>query len=213
MTSDRLLDTLASGLTPVRRRSLWRDGLAIGLLAAVELALFLMLGMVRPDMSDAMTEPTFWWKLASFGMIAAVGLATAVRSFDPIASPGAGLRAAAWLGGVALLVGWGIDAAHKGHAPLLTRLEWREGVGCSIAMLLLALPMLAALGVLMRRGASTHQSGSGLAAGLAAASWGAFVFLFRCPHDDPVYVVVWYGFGSVLIGLAARALLPRMARW
>jgi len=213
MTSERLLDELASGLTPVRTRSARRDGTIVGALALIELALFLMLGSSRPDMHHAMTQMSFWWKLATLGLLAAIGVGTAVRSLDPSVTPHRGLRLAAWLAGFALLIGWGIDATRHAGTPLLARLEWREGMGCLFAMVILSLPMLIALTVLMRRGAPTHRRESALAAGLGAAAWGAFVFFFRCSHDDPLYIVFWYGLGCVLTALAGRALLPLVTRW
>lgn len=213
MTSERLLDELASGLTPVRSRSAMRDGLTIGALAAIELILFLMIGGERPDLPHAMSEMSFWWKLASLGLLAGVAVVTAVRSFDPSVSPMRGLRWAAWLGGVALLAGWGIDTTHHASASLVTRLEWREGIACLASMVMLSLPMLIALTVLMRRGAPTDRRESALTAGLGAAAWGAFVFFFRCGHDDPLYIVFWYGSGCVLTALAGRALLPLATRW
>ena len=213
MTSERLLDDLASGLTPVRTRSAWRDGAIVGALAAIELALFLMMGFVRPDMGHAIAEPSFWWKLATLGLVSAIAVTTAVRSFDPSVSPSRGLRWAAGICAVALLIGWGIDATRHAGAPLLARLEWREGLNCLFAMLVLSLPMLAALAVLMRRGAPVHRRESALAAGLGAAAWGAFVFFFACGHDDPLYIVFWYGLGCVLVALAGRALLPLVTRW
>lgn len=213
MTSERLLDTLAGGLTPVRTRSARRDGLIVAALAALELGLFLLIGLGRHDMARAAHEPSFWWKLASLGLLAAVGMATAVRSFDPAVSPQRGLSWAAFIAGAALLVGWGIDAVHRTGAPLLARLEWREGVGCLLAMVLLSLPVLAVLAVLMRRGAPTSRSETGSAIGLGAGAWGAFVFFFQCPHDDPLYIVVWYGLGCLLVGTVGRAMLPRITRW
>jgi hypothetical protein len=213
MTRERLLDELAFGLAPVRLRKLRHDGLIVGALAVTELALFLLLGLGRRDMGYAMGEPSFWWKLLSLGLLAIIGMVTAVRSSDPAVSPRAGLRWASWIGGVALLIGWGIDAAHRTAGPLLGRLEWREGVGCMLAMVLLSLPMLATLVVLMRRGAPTSRRDSAMAAGLGAGAWGAFVFFFQCPHDDPLYIVVWYGLGCLLLGFAGRVLLPAFTRW
>jgi hypothetical protein len=213
MTSERLLDELASGLTPVRSRSAMRDGMAIAGLAAIELLLFLMLGLHRPDLPHAMGEMSFWWKLISLGLLAGVAVVTAVRSFDPSVSPMKGLRWAAWLGGVVLLTGWGIDTTHHADAPLLARLDWQAGMACLGSMVMLSLPLLIALTVLMRRGAPTDRRESALAAGLGAAAWGAFVFFFRCGHDDPLYIVFWYGSGCVLIAFAGRSLLPLVTRW
>lgn len=213
MTSERLLDELASGLTPVRRRNAVRDGIVLGALATIELALFLMMGCARPDMHHAMGEMSFWWKLATLGLLSAIAVTTAVRSFDPSVSPSRGLRWMAGVAALALLIGWGIDASRHAGVPLLARLEWREGLACLGSMVLLSLPMMAALAFLMRRGAPTQRRDSGLAAGLGAAAWGAFVFFFACGHDDPLYIVFWYGLGCVLIALAGRALLPLAARW
>jgi len=52
-----------------------------------------------------------------------------------------------------------------------------------------------------------------LTAGLAAAGWGAFVFAFACPVDDPLYVAVWYSLGCGAVTLLARLVLPHLTRW
>jgi hypothetical protein len=93
------------------------------------------------------------------------------------------------------------------------RLSWRNGVNCMIVMILLSMPFLGALALLMRRGAASRPGPSALAAGIAAAGWGAFVFTFACRGDDPLYVSVWYLAGCGVATLAARWLLPRTARW
>ena len=49
--------------------------------------------------------------------------------------------------------------------------------------------------------------------GLAAAAWGAFVFVFACPSDDPLYIAVWYSVGCGIVVLSSRLILPRLARW
>ena len=213
MTSERLIDDLAAGLAPVRRRTDRRDAILIGLLGVIELSLFLMMGMARHDIMLAMKLPSFWWKLGSLGLLTVVGVVTAVRSFDPAASPRRGLRWIGWLAGLALLVGWVIDAGRGGGGALVARLAWRHGVDCVFAMAVLSIPMLIALGLLMRRGAPTDRAGSALAVGLAGAAWGAFVFVFQCPHDDPFYIAVWYGVGCGLVALAGRLLVPLVTRW
>jgi hypothetical protein len=72
---------------------------------------------------------------------------------------------------------------------------------------------VAALGLLMRRGAPTDRPGSALAIGVASAGWGAFLFTFRCPHDDPLYIAVWYGLGCAIVAGLGYLALPRIARW
>ncbi len=65
----------------------------------------------------------------------------------------------------------------------------------------------------MRRGAPTQPTRTAAAAGLAAAGFGAFVFAFHCPHDDPLYVAVWYGGAVLAVTGLARLILPRLTRW
>ncbi len=213
MPSDRFVDRLVSDLKPVRRRSVLADALVLGITCAVELALFLWLGAMRSDLPMAMGQPSFWWKLMSLGLIAVVGGAVAIFSFDPVRSPRRGLRWLAVMIAVCLAVGWGIDAAGDGLPALAARLNWRDGLHCVYKMVLLSVPAVIGLGVLMRRGAPTDTGGTALAVGIAAAAWGAFVFVFACPHDDPLYIALWYAVGCGLVTLFARLVLPRLTRW
>ena len=60
MRTDQLVDRLAGDLKPVRRRSAGGDAAILGLAGAVELALVLGLGLMRPDKPMAMQQPSFW---------------------------------------------------------------------------------------------------------------------------------------------------------
>ncbi|WP_019833165.1 NrsF family protein [Sphingomonas sp. PR090111-T3T-6A] len=213
MASEQLLDDLVASLAPVRRRNPRREGLVLALIGAVELGLYLMLGHHRPDLMMAMRMPSFWWKAGCLGGLTVIGMITALRSFDPTASPRPGLRWMALLFGAALVSGWAIDVANAGGGMLRARLMWRHGVDCAIAIVILSIPVAVALGVMMRRGAPTDRKGSALAIGFAGAAWGAFVFIFQCPHDDPFYVAVWYSVGAVAVALIWRLILPRVTRW
>lgn len=213
MSSERLIGELVAGLAPVRRRSVVREGLILALLGAVELGVYLALGYARPDIDVAMALPSFWWKLGSLGLLSVVGVVTALRSFHPADSPQRGLRLLAILIGASLIVGWLIDGSRAASGGLAARLMWRHGIDCVIAMTTLSVPAILAFGLLMRRGAATEPRGSALAAGTASAAWGAFVFVFNCPHDDPLYIAVWYVIGCAIVALAGRLILPRVARW
>jgi hypothetical protein len=213
MASERLVETLSAGLRPVRRRSLARDAAILAAVGVVELALLLGMGGARHDLAQVMMRPCFWWKLGTMAAVAMIGLAAALRSFDPTRSPRPGLRRAAIAVGVALALGWLIDASQHSVVPLMERMLWHDGARCMVAMAVLSLPMIAALGWLMRRSAPTDRAGTALAAGIAGAAWGAFVFVFACPHDDPLYVAIWYFAGCAVVALAGRLLLAPMARW
>ena len=78
MRTESLVDRLSKDLRPVRRRSMAREALLLLLLAAVEVAAFLGMGFMRPDMPVAMEAPSFWWKLTSMGLIAVLGAGVAI---------------------------------------------------------------------------------------------------------------------------------------
>jgi hypothetical protein len=217
MQTDMLIDQLVAELAPVQPRRRWREAALLAGLVLLEIPLFLMLSELRPDMPQAMAAPAFWWKSGSFAVIALLAGAAMLISLDPATTTPH--RVAGWWRGlavfapVALVLGWLIDAGASGRSALLTRLEWRDGLDCLMNIALLTLPLVLALGVLMHRGAPTRPGRTAAAAGLAAAAAGAVVFALHCPHDDPLYVAVWYG-GAVL-GMAglARLVLPRLVRW
>lgn len=213
MPTEQLIDNLIGELTPVRPRKAWKDGAVIAALCVAEVAAYVGMGHVRPDMPAAMHEPSMWWKFGSLAALALVAIFTAIRSFDPISGTARGLRLAAAVAAGALVVGWGIDATAAHPASLAQRLDWRAGVDCVIAVLLLATPPALALGLLMRKGAPSNHSGSALASGLASAAIGALVFVFQCPHNDPLYIAVWYGVAMLLVTGAVRLILPPLTRW
>jgi hypothetical protein len=213
MRTDSLVDRLSQNLRPVRRRSVRREALLLLLLGVVEVAAFLGMGFMRPDMPVAMEAPSFWWKLTSMGLIAVLGAGVAILSADPVRSPRRGLR---WILVCVVVIfasGWLIDAAGNGLADLVRRLAWTQGLQCVWKMVVLSIPAAVVLGGLVRRGAPTDRSGTALAAGLSSAAWGAFVFVFACPSDDPLYIAVWYTAGCSIVTLLGRAILMRLSRW
>lgn len=214
---DPLIDALVADLRVVNPRRWTHEAALLTGLIVVEILVFLLLRDTRPDMPKAMETPAFWWKSASFAIIAMVAAAAALLSLDPAVTNARRLSrlwtALAMLAPLALALGWLIDAGASGGTALLARLDWRDGLDCLLNIVLLSLPLVVALGVLMRRGASTRAGHTALAAGLAAAGFGAFIFAFHCSHDDPLYVLVWYGGAVALVTGLARLILPRLARW
>ena len=213
MPNNHLVDELVSRLQPVRPRRAGRDGLILAIVCLAELVVFFSVGAVRPDMAAAIELPSFWWKLASVGVIAVVGIVVAILSFDPVRSPRPGLRWLVAILAASFVAGWLIDASRAGWPALSARIDWQNGLQCAAKMVILSIPALVGLGLLMRRGAPTDTAGTALSVGIAAAAWGAFVFVFACPYDDPLYIALWYGVGCGSVSLAARVLLPRLSRW
>ena len=216
MQTEQLIDKLVADLPPVRPRSRMQEIAVVAGLLLLEILLFALLRDARPDMPQAMATPASWWKSAGFGLFAALAAAAMLVSLDP-ATPQrhiAGLwRTLAIAAPSVLALGWLIDAGASGRTALLARLDWRDGADCFVNIIVLTLPLILVFAVLMRRGAPTKPTRTAAAAGLAAAASGAFVFAFQCPHDDPLYVAVWYGGAVVTVAGLSRLLLPRLARW
>jgi hypothetical protein len=217
LRSDPFLDALAADLEAVTPRRPVLEAALIAALIAVELLLFVALGEMRPDMPHVMLTLGFWWK--SGGLIGVGLLATAavLLALDP-ATTTAEAQSRMWRGlalvaPLGLALGWLLDAGAAGESTLLARLDVRDGLDCLMNVGLLALPPVILLGAMMQRGAPTQPKRAATAAGLAAGGLGAFVFAFHCPHDDPLYVAVWYG--GAILGIAglARLMLPRLTRW
>ena len=213
MKLDSLIDQLAGDLAPVRPRRFWVDASIMALVAVIELALLFAVGFAHLDMHRMMTQPTMGWRIVSLGVISLVSGFLAVRSFDPAYSTRGALRWLALIIAICLASGIVMAGLPTGAASLMQRLDWRSGVQCASKIVLLSIPPLLALVVLGRRGAPTDMRRTTLLIGLAAAAWGAFVFIFACPFNDPLYIVVWYGVGCGIVTLACRFLLPRFARW
>jgi hypothetical protein len=213
MRTESLVDRLIENLRPVQRRSIMREAMLLLLLAVVEIAGFVGMGFMRPDMPTAMEAPSFWWKLTSMGLIAVLGAGVAIMSMDPVRSPRRGLRCILVCIIAIFASGWLVDAANNGVADLLRRLDWTQGLQCVWKMVGLSIPPAIALGVLVRRGAPTDRAGTALAGGLSCAAWGAFAFVFSCPSDDPLYIAVWYTIGCSIVTIVGRAVLLRLSRW
>ncbi len=214
---DPLIDRLVADLQPVAPRRRGRELVLLLGLGVIEILLFVALRGMRPDLHQAMAGPAFWWKSGSLAVIAALSAAALLVSLDPAGAARRRMTALWWALGLALFVamalGWLVDAAGSGPAALLARLDWHAGMDCLGNVVALSIPLLLAIGVLVRRGAPTQPARTGLAAGLAAAGFAAFVFAFHCDHDDPLYIAVWYGLGIAVIGGLTRLVLPRLTRW
>ena len=210
---DDFLAGLVADLKPVRPRRPHREALLFAAFCGGELLLWLVFGQARPDLFQAAeTTPSFWWKLASFALLALMGAWTAIASLDPVASPRRGLMAIGAVFAAYLVVGGFINGPAD-PSRLGQRLNWPEGLSCLTHMLLLAAPVSAGLALLVRNGAATDPEGVSLACGVASGAWAAVVFTFACTHDDPLYILVWYTVSVGVCAGLARIGLPYIARW
>jgi hypothetical protein len=209
MSNEVLIADLSSDLAPVRRRSMLREGGLVLALGVVELALFLAMGVMRPDMRHMAGSPFLLWRVGSLGLLAVVACVLAIRSYAPTARPRRGLTLACALAIAAIVGGAFVIPEGVSERTLLDRINPASGVVCAASIFVLSLPIMAMLGALMRRAGPTQPRLSALSSGIAAGACGAFVFAFCCPFNDPLYVVVWYTAGCAAVAGAARWCLPR----
>jgi hypothetical protein len=213
MRTSSVIDRLSHRLKPVRRRTGRGDLAALVTLFAVELGLFLAAGMTRPDMQHALHLPSFWWKLGSLGLISLLGGSVAIRSLDPTRSPRRGLRSLLGLILLCLTVGGILELSGHGFPSQLLDWNLSQGLHCVGMMILLSVPASLGLGLVVRRGAPTDRHGTALSAGIAAATWGAFVFVFACPLDDPFIIAVWYSIGCGALTLMNLLAMRSLTHW
>jgi hypothetical protein len=213
MTStDALILSLSADLAPVKRRSVPRETAVLVALGATELALILWAGAMRPDMGRVIASPYMVWKMGSLALLAGVTCTVAMRSMAPPGSSRGGLMLALGLAVLAVVGGSLVTSEADSGRSLIDRLSPAHGMLCATAITVLAMPLMAALAVLMRRAAPVRPSQSALACGLAAATGGALIFTVCCPSNDPLYIAVWYSLGVTTVALVARSLLPRCFR-
>jgi hypothetical protein len=212
MSSDSLILDLSADLVPVRRRRMLREAGLVAALGLVELAIFLGLGMMRPDMVHMGHSPFLMWRVGSLAVLAGIACTVAIRSFSPTARPRRGLMLACALALVAMVAGMFVTPSGMSAHTLLERLDPVHGMMCAGSIFVLSLPVVALLGMLMRSAAPTQPRLSAIASGVAAGTVGALVFAFCCPFNDPLYVVVWYSIGCAAVAGAARWRLPRRFR-
>lgn len=211
--TDDLIDRLAADLAPVppraiERRLVW--ALAIGLVVTIGgtfLVLDLMMG--RP-FGGADTATMFWTKFGytlAFGLL---GLAAAPvlarpegRIMWPLAGSGLLLLLALALGSINWMrADWSMEA-----------LMGQTAMVCPWLITLAGLPVLSALLAAMRGLAPRSPTLAGLAAGLVAGGFGAWIYAFYCGETGMMFMAVWYSLG-ILMTAASGALLGRMLlRW
>lgn len=210
---DALIEQLVEDLGPVRPRRLWMDTSVMALIAVIELALLFVGGFAHLEMHRMLIQLTIAWRLASLGLICLFSGFLAIRSFDPTYTLQGSMSWLALIVVICLASGVFTGGMPAGAVNVIRRLDCPSGLQCASKIVLLSIPPLVGFTVLARRGAPTDLHRTPLLIGLAAAAWGAFVFVFACPSNDPLYILVWYGVGCGVVTLGSRLLLPRFVHW
>lgn len=214
MKTEDLIGLLAADAVPVQRnaarRRLWL-ALAGGLPLAGAVMALLGYG-VREDLAQVAAAPMFWMKLLFPALVCTAALVTLQRLARP------GVRAGfAWLGIASpVLLLWALAAAALAEAPaelrpaLVQGQTWRT---CSASIVVIALPVFAAVFAALFTLAPTRPAAAGACAGLVASSAGAAVYALHCPELAAPFLAVWYVLGMAVPAAAGALLGPRLLRW
>ena len=207
------LDSLAEELEPVK--PLNATG-AIGTMVLLTVigAVFVVstLGFRDQFLGSTATDPMFLIRSGLLVVLAAASLSAATSMARPaVGTNRSGWR---WAAMAALIVPIAAAiAALVSRTPVAERLHPVNGVECLTYSISIGLILGAVLTWWLRRGAPTSPERAGTVTGLAAGSLGALAYSMHCPHNDLVYIGLWYSIAIGATTLIGRLVIHRLVRW
>ena len=213
MKTDELIGILASAQQRQPQAAPWvavAAGLAAGLAAAC-LLVAATLG-VRSDLLGSFSNPVVLLKLGFSALVLLVaGMAARRLSLPGKGWNGAGLALSL---AFATVAAWAlVDLARRPTAEWVPCIVGQDWLTCLVAVPLLALPAMLAMGAAMRHLAPTRLDLAGTLLGLASGGAAAFAFALYCQDDTVPFVAVWYSLALGISALLGRMLGPRLLRW
>lgn len=213
MKTDELISLLATSAAPVPAHAVGRRfAMALGVgLPGAALLMLVTLGL-RPDLTQAATEPMFWMKLAFAACLALAGFVATERLSRPGVQVGLAWAAmvapvlALWLAAAIAL----LRAGPEQRLDLILGDTWKS---CPFNIAMLSLPLFVATFWCMKDLAPTRLALAGASSGLLAGALSALVYALHCPESAAPFLGVWYVLGIAIPTLAGALLGPRLLRW
>jgi hypothetical protein len=212
MKTDELIRALAADREPAGPA----PGIALALAGIVGLVLsallFMWLVPLRPHLGEAMRTFPFMLKPVEMGLLVLASAVAVLR----LAQPGAPyMRALAMVAAVPaiMIAAVAIELMQVPRAEWMVRLAGAHWYLCVFNMVLLSLPILAALLIGLRFGAPTRPALAGAGAGLLSGALAASLYIAHCPDDSQLFVAAWFTLAiAISTGIGAMA-GPRLLRW
>lgn len=211
MNTEDLIARLSAERAPARPLE---ATLAASLVTGIIVSFVAMLSWLglRPDIAVAVGTGAFWMKLAYAAALAALAFAVVARLARP--EHQAGTLAYTLAVPVAVLVA--IAIVQLAASPIGGREHLIMGASanvCSLRIVVLSTPILAALFLALRRLAPTRLARAGAAAGLLAGAAGTVIYALHCDESAAPFVVVWYTLGMAAVGALGGLLGRPLLRW
>jgi hypothetical protein len=212
MKTDDLIRALAADQKPTRPAPGLALALALACGFAASVLLFALWVGLRPGLSALVTSLPFMLKPLEMGLLVVAAAAIVLR----LARPGLSARSALLVAAIAPAI---MIAALAAELMMVPRSEWMirlAGVHwyiCLMNMVLLALPMLAAILFGLRFGAPTRPAMAGAAAGLLSGALSATLYISHCPDDSPIFVAAWFTLAIAIVSAVGALAGGRVLRW
>lgn len=212
MKTDELIRALAADREPAGPR----PGLALALAGAagflISLLLFAAFVPLRPQLDEAVRTLPFMLKPVEMGILAVAAAIVLVRLAKPGAPLGRALVVAAAVPAI-MVAAVAIEMTQVPRSEWMVRLAGAHWYICVLNMVLLSLPILAALLFGLRYGAPTRPALAGAGAGLLSGALAASLYIAHCPDDSPLFVAAWFTLAiAIATGIGAVA-GDRLLRW
>jgi hypothetical protein len=183
---------------------------AIGFVLSV--LLFMWLVPLRPNLGEAMRSWPFMMKPIEMGILVVVSAIVVLRLARPGTSLGRMLAATAVVPAI-MVAAVAVELMQVPRAEWLVKLAGQHWYMCVLNMVLLSLPILAALLFGLRYGAPTRPALAGAGAGLLSGALAASLYIAHCPDDSPLFVAAWFTLAiAIATGIGALA-GSRLLRW
>ncbi len=157
---------------------------------------FLSLLQIRPDIGEAVFDPSFLYKwvltltLLASAMVAGASAGAPATHFQRPAAAAAGACCCA------------PGSALPMNSSCYRKSEWMPTmIGNNAAACMIFIPMMSALPlaaflVALRQGAPSRPALTGAVAGLASTGIGATLYASHCTNDSPLFMAAWYVIGA-----------------
>lgn len=173
---------------------------------------FLSLLQIRPDIGEAVFDPSFLykWVLTLTLLASAMFVVLQLARPQPISSDQLLLLLAP---AAVLLAGVAYELIMLPQAEWMPTMMGNNAAACMIFIPMISALPLAAFLVALRQGAPSRPALTGAVAGLASTGIGATLYASHCTNDSPLFMAAWYVIGATVVAATGAYFGARLLRW